>query len=113
VEMEEEFLKSRSPLYKADGIKIPVLIAQGANDPRVRRAESDQIVRALRQAERPVEYLLFPDEGHGLACLENRLKFYATAEVFLAKHLGGGSNRGRLGRHWGEQGADLAGGRAR
>jgi dipeptidyl aminopeptidase/acylaminoacyl peptidase len=113
VETQEEFLKSRSPLFKADGIKIPVLIAQGANDPRVLRAESDQIVRALRHAERPVEYLLFPDEGHGLARLENRLMFYATAEAFLARHLGEEANRGRLGRHSGERGADLEGGQAR
>jgi dipeptidyl aminopeptidase/acylaminoacyl peptidase len=90
VEKEEEFLKSRSPLFKADRIKIPLLIAQGANDPRVKQAESEQIVEAVRKAGKPVEYLLFPDEGHGFARPENRLKFYTAAEAFLAKHLGGG-----------------------
>jgi dipeptidyl aminopeptidase/acylaminoacyl peptidase len=90
VEKEEEFLRSRSPLFKADRIKVPLLIAQGANDPRVKQAESEQIVQAMRQAGKPVEYLLFPDEGHGFARPENRLKFFAAAEAFLAKHLGGG-----------------------
>jgi dipeptidyl aminopeptidase/acylaminoacyl peptidase len=86
---DEEYLNSISPLFKADRIKIPLLIAQGANDPRVKKAESEQIVEALRKAGKPVEYLLFPDEGHGFARPENRLKFYAAAEAFLAKHLGG------------------------
>lgn len=89
VEKEEEFLKSRSPLFRADRIRIPMLIAQGANDPRVKQAESEQIVEAIRKAGKPVEYLLFPDEGHGFARPENQLKFYAAAEAFLAKHLGG------------------------
>lgn len=86
---EEEFLKSRSPLFKVDRIKIPMLIAQGANDPRVKQAESEQIVEAMKQKGIEYEYLLFPDEGHGFAKPENRLKFYAKAEEFLAKHLGG------------------------
>jgi dipeptidyl aminopeptidase/acylaminoacyl peptidase len=90
IEKEEEFLKARSPLFKADRIKIPMLIAQGANDPRVKQAEAEQIVEAIRKAGKPVEYLLFPDEGHGFARPENRLKFYAAAEQFLAKYLGGG-----------------------
>jgi dipeptidyl aminopeptidase/acylaminoacyl peptidase/lysophospholipase L1-like esterase len=90
VDKEEDFLKSRSPLFKADQIKIPLLIAQGANDPRVKQAESEQIVEAMRKAGKPVEYLLFADEGHGFARPENRLKFQAAAEAFLAKHLGGG-----------------------
>ena len=89
VDKEEDFLKSRSPLFKADRIKIPLLIAQGANDPRVKQAESEQIVAAIRKAGKPVEYLLFPDEGHGFARPENRLKFQAAAEAFLAKYLGG------------------------
>jgi dipeptidyl aminopeptidase/acylaminoacyl peptidase len=88
-ETEEEFLKSRSPLYKVDQIKIPMLIAQGANDPRVPQAESEQIVEALKEKGIDYEYLLFPDEGHGFAKPENRIKFYAAAEKFLAKHLGG------------------------
>jgi dipeptidyl aminopeptidase/acylaminoacyl peptidase len=91
VEKEEEFLRSRSPLFKADQIKIPLLIGQGANDPRVKQAESEQIVEALKKAGKPVEYILFPDEGHGFARPENRLKFFAAAEAFLAQHLGGRS----------------------
>lgn len=88
-ETEPEFLDSRSPLYKADQIQCPLLIAQGANDPRVKQAESEQIVAALREREKPVEYMLFEDEGHGFARPENRLKFYAAAERFLANYLGG------------------------
>ena len=87
VNKEPEFLKSRSPFFHADRIEIPLLIAQGANDPRVKAAESEQIVSALRAKGKPVEYLLFPDEGHGFAKPENRLKFYAAAEGFLARHL--------------------------
>ena len=87
-EKDKDFLESRSPLFKADKIKVPLLIAQGANDPRVRQAESDQIVTAMRKNNKPVEYLVFPDEGHGFARPENRLKFYAAAEQFLAKYLG-------------------------
>ncbi|MFQ5704875.1 MAG: S9 family peptidase [Gemmatimonadales bacterium] len=86
---EEEFLKSRSPLSRVDQIRIPMLIAQGANDPRVKQAESEQIVAAMRDKGIDHEYLLFEDEGHGFAKPENRLKFYAVAERFLAKHLGG------------------------
>lgn len=89
VETEQEFLKSRSPLFKADQIKAPLLIGHGANDPRVKQAESDQIVEAMRKNGKPVEYIVFPDEGHGFARPENRLKFYAAAEAFLAKYLGG------------------------
>jgi dipeptidyl aminopeptidase/acylaminoacyl peptidase len=88
-DMEKEFLKSRSPLFKADQIKIPILIAQGANDPRVKQKESEQIIEVLEKNGIDYEYMLFPDEGHGLRKPENRLKFYATAEKFLAKHLGG------------------------
>ncbi|MCX7020528.1 MAG: S9 family peptidase [Candidatus Sumerlaeota bacterium] len=86
---DEEFLKSRSPLFKANHIERPLLIGQGANDPRVKQAESDQIAAAARKNGKEVEYLVFPDEGHGFARPENRLKFYAAAEGFLAKHLGG------------------------
>jgi dipeptidyl aminopeptidase/acylaminoacyl peptidase len=88
-ETDAEFLWSRSPLSRAKDIRIPLLIAQGANDPRVKQAESEQIVAALAEAGIDHEYLLFPDEGHGFAKPENRLKFYAAAERFLAKHLGG------------------------
>ena len=86
---DADFLWSRSPLSRADNISIPLLIAQGANDPRVKQAESEQIVAALEKAGIDYEYMLFPDEGHGFAKPENRLRFYAAAELFLAKHLGG------------------------
>ncbi|HKH09973.1 MAG TPA: S9 family peptidase [Rubrobacter sp.] len=86
---ETDFLKSRSPLFFVDRIKAPLLIAQGANDPRVKQAESEQIVAAMKERGVDHEYLLFGDEGHGFARPENRLKFYAAAEEFLAKHLGG------------------------
>ncbi len=89
VETEQDFLKSRSPLFKADQIKVPLLVAQGANDVRVKQAESDQIVAAMRKNGKPVEYIVFPDEGHGFARPENRLKFYAAAEPFLARYLDG------------------------
>jgi dipeptidyl aminopeptidase/acylaminoacyl peptidase len=88
-ETEVDFLWSRSPLSKVDQIRIPVLIAQGANDPRVKQAESEQIVAAMRDKGIAYEYLLFPDEGHGFAKPANRLRFYAVAERFLAAHLGG------------------------
>ena len=88
-ETEPEFLKSRSPLFFVDRIRIPLLIAQGANDPRVKQAESEQIVSAMKERGVDHEYLLFEDEGHGFARPENRLKFYSAAEEFLAKHLGG------------------------
>jgi dipeptidyl aminopeptidase/acylaminoacyl peptidase len=86
---DEEFLKSRSPLFFVDRIKAPLLIGQGANDVRVKQAESDQIVDAMRQANKSVEYVVYTDEGHGLARPENRLHFFAKAEEFLAKYLGG------------------------
>jgi dipeptidyl aminopeptidase/acylaminoacyl peptidase len=86
---EADFLWERSPLSKVDQITIPLLIAQGANDPRVKQAESEQIVAALEERGIDYQYLLFADEGHGFAQPENRLKFYAAAEAFLAKHLGG------------------------
>ncbi|MBD3883321.1 S9 family peptidase [Phormidium tenue FACHB-886] len=89
LETEAEFLKSRSPLFFCDRIQKPLLIGQGANDPRVKQAESDQIVEAMRSANKPVEYVLYPDEGHGFARPENRIQFYAIAEEFLAKYLGG------------------------
>ena len=89
LETEEEFLKSRSPLFFANRIQKPLLIAQGANDPRVKQAESDQIVEAMRSSGLPVEYVLYTDEGHGFARPENRLHFFAIAEEFLAKYLGG------------------------
>ncbi|MEV7043949.1 prolyl oligopeptidase family serine peptidase [Amycolatopsis sp. NPDC051061] len=70
-------------------MKIPLLIAQGANDPRVPQSESDQIVAALRNNGVPPEYLLYADEGHGLVKPANQLRFTAAAERFLADNLGG------------------------
>ena len=84
-----EFLWARSPLSKVDAIEKPLLIGQGANDPRVKQAESDQIGAALREHDIPVTYVLFPDEGHGFARPENNIAFWAIAEQFLAEHLGG------------------------
>src|SRR6185312_6358672 len=84
-----KFLESRSPLTYVDRISRPLLIAQGANDPRVKQAESDQIVAAMNKKQLPVTYVLYPDEGHGFARPQNRLSFYAISEGFLAKCLGG------------------------
>jgi dipeptidyl aminopeptidase/acylaminoacyl peptidase len=82
-------LKERSPLYKAKDIKKPLLIGQGANDPRVTQPESDQIVAAMQADAIPVTYVLFPDEGHGFAKPANNIAFNAVAENFLATCLGG------------------------
>lgn len=85
----QRLLRERSPLFKANAIERPLLIAQGANDPRVKQAESDQIVRAMTAKGLPVTYVLYADEGHGFARPENRLSFYAVSEAFLAQCLGG------------------------
>jgi len=82
-------LKKHSPLTYVDRICRPLLIGQGANDPRVKQAESDQIVKAMQAKNIPVTYVLYSDEGHGFARPENNLSFYAIAEAFLAKVLGG------------------------
>jgi dipeptidyl aminopeptidase/acylaminoacyl peptidase len=82
-------LTRQSPLTSAAKIKAPLLVVQGANDPRVNKAESEQIVIALRDRGFPVEYLLAPDEGHGFARPINNLVLFTSAEKFLAKHLGG------------------------
>jgi dipeptidyl aminopeptidase/acylaminoacyl peptidase len=81
-------LRDRSPLSRVDAIRRPLLIAQGANDPRVKKAESDQIVEAMQRHGIPVTYCLFPDEGHGFRRPPNNLAFMAVAEAFLARHLG-------------------------
>ncbi len=82
-------LRERSPLHRADQIRRPLLIAQGANDPRVKQAESDQIVTAMTANDQPVTYVLYPDEGHGFARPQNRLAFFAITEAFLAECLEG------------------------
>jgi dipeptidyl aminopeptidase/acylaminoacyl peptidase len=82
-------LVERSPLTHADKFVMPLLVGQGANDPRVKQAEAEQIVAALREKGKDVEYVVYPDEGHGFARPENRMDFYGRAEKFLAKYLGG------------------------
>jgi dipeptidyl aminopeptidase/acylaminoacyl peptidase len=99
-ETDRDFLEARSPLFKADKIVRPLLIAQGANDPRVKQTESDQIVQAMRRNGKDVEYLLFPDEGHGFARPENNLKFMAAAESFLARYLGGRAEPASESQQW-------------
>ncbi len=84
-----KMLEEQSPLNSAKNIKAPLLVIQGANDPRVKKAESDQIVIALRDLGRTVEYMVAPDEGHGFAGRENRLAAYTALEKFFAKQLGG------------------------
>ena len=86
---DADFLRSRSPLFFVDQIKAPLIIGQGANDPSCKQSESDQIVAALRKAGKPVEYIVYLDEGHDFVRPQNRLHFCARAEGFLAKHLGG------------------------
>lgn len=90
LDTERDMLAARSPLSAVEQIQVPVLVAQGANDVRVKQAEAEQIVQALRGKGLPYEYLLFDDEGHGLARPENRERYYAAAERFLATHLDGG-----------------------
>src|SRR5580658_5474777 len=85
----KQLLTERSPLTRVECIKRPLLIGQGANDPRVKQAESDQIVKAMREHKTPVTYVLFPDEGHGFARPPNNLAFFAITEAFLARFLGG------------------------
>jgi len=82
-------LERQSPLFSAHKIKTPLMVVQGANDPRVKKRESDQIVIALRDRKFPVEYLVADDEGHGFARPVNNLAMIAAVEKFLAKHLGG------------------------
>ncbi|HEY5226405.1 MAG TPA: alpha/beta fold hydrolase, partial [Methylovirgula sp.] len=82
-------LKVRSPLHKASAIVRPLLIGQGANDPRVKQAESDQLAAALEASQTPLTYVLYPDEGHGFARPTNSIAFWAITENFLATYLGG------------------------
>lgn len=86
---DRELLTNASPLFAADQIRIPMLIAQGANDPRVLQAESAQIVAAIEKNRGKVTYVLYPDEGHGFIQRPNSTDFIARAEKFLAEHLGG------------------------
>jgi dipeptidyl aminopeptidase/acylaminoacyl peptidase len=87
-------LEARSPLFRADRIRAPLLVVQGANDPRVTKRESDQIVEALRARGVPVEYIVKDDEGHGFVKPENRMEVYRAIERFFARHLGGRAEPG-------------------
>jgi dipeptidyl aminopeptidase/acylaminoacyl peptidase len=82
-------LRQTSPVFHADQIKAPLFIAQGANDPRVNKAESDQMVEALRERGIDVQYMVKDNEGHGFRNEENRFDFYGAMEEFLAEHLKG------------------------
>ena len=86
-EKDKELLEAASPVFHADKIKAPLFIAQGANDPRVNKAESDQMVAALKKRDVPVEYMVKNNEGHGFRNEENRFDFYEAMEKFLAEHL--------------------------
>jgi dipeptidyl aminopeptidase/acylaminoacyl peptidase len=88
-EAGKTLLAARSPLNRVNAIKKPLLIAQGANDPRVKQAEADQIVKAMKAKNLPVTYVLYPEEGHGFGRPTNRVSFYAIAEGFLSQCLGG------------------------
>ncbi|MDH4272645.1 MAG: S9 family peptidase [Candidatus Aminicenantes bacterium] len=88
-EKDKELYEKVSPIFHADNIKVPVLVAQGANDPRVNKAESDQIVEALKKRGIEVVYMVKENEGHGFRNEENRFDFYRAMEEFLGKHLGG------------------------
>jgi len=88
-EAGRRLLRERSPLHAAGAIAKPLLIAQGANDPRVKQAESDQIIAAMRAKGLPVTYVLYPEEGHGFVEPANRIAFFAIAEAFLSAHMGG------------------------
>ncbi|HEY9507600.1 MAG TPA: prolyl oligopeptidase family serine peptidase, partial [Gemmatimonadales bacterium] len=82
-------LRRISPLFNADKIQVPLMVLQGANDPRVLKVESDEIVAAVRKKGIPVEYVLFPDEGHGFVKKENEIRGYTAVLAFLDSHLRG------------------------
>jgi dipeptidyl aminopeptidase/acylaminoacyl peptidase len=88
---DKELLTNASPLFAADRIRIPLLIAQGANDSRTKQSESEQIVAAIEKNGGAATYVLYSDEGHGLTRPSNTMDFLARVERFLAKHLGGRS----------------------
>ena len=86
-ERDKDRFEATSPIFHIDKIQCPLFVAQGANDPRVKQEESEQIVAALRAKDIPVEYLLKEDEGHGFRNEENRFDFYRAMEAFFARHL--------------------------
>jgi dipeptidyl aminopeptidase/acylaminoacyl peptidase len=89
VEKDEALNRKISPLFYAKNVKVPLIIAQGANDPRVNIREADQMVAAMRENKIPVTYVVYPDEGHGFARPNNRIDFYGRIDEFLAQQLGG------------------------
>ena len=89
VDSDEEFNRKISPLFHVKNIKAPLLIGHGKNDPRVKQAEADQIAFSMKEKDIAVEYVLYPDEGHGFARPDNRIDFNGRVELFLKKHLGG------------------------
>jgi dipeptidyl aminopeptidase/acylaminoacyl peptidase len=93
-QQDAERFRATSPFFNADRIRAPLFVAQGANDPRVRKEESDQIVEALRARGVDVAYMVKDDEGHGFSNEENRFDFYREMERFLARHLAGVAQRG-------------------
>lgn len=84
---DQKFLKERSPLFSADRIQRPLFVIQGANDPRVKQQESDSIVEAIKKRGGVVDYMIFPDEGHGLRKKENRIKAYNKMKEFLDQYI--------------------------
>lgn len=88
---DAELIRNASPLFRADQIRKPLLIGQGANDPRVNKAEAEQIVDAIEKNKGSVTYVVYSDEGHGFARPENRIDFNARTETFLSQCLSGRS----------------------
>ena len=86
-EVERDELLKRSPISYVDQLRCPVLIIQGARDPRVVKAESDQMVERIRAAGGSVDYLVFEDEGHGLLKVENQIHAFRAIGEFLERHL--------------------------
>ena len=84
---DAERLRAISPLFHAEAIRSPLLVIQGANDPRVLQVESDELVEAVRANQVPVDYVVFPDEGHGFLKTQNRITASDAYAVFLDKHL--------------------------
>jgi dipeptidyl aminopeptidase/acylaminoacyl peptidase len=89
VERDDALNRKLSPLYHVDSMRAPLLIGHGANDPRVKLAASEAIVKALRDRHFATDFVVYPDEGHGFGRAENNLDFYGRVEEFFAKHLGG------------------------
>jgi dipeptidyl aminopeptidase/acylaminoacyl peptidase len=93
-ETDPEYLKRISPLFHASNIRKPLIVLQGANDPRVLKVESDEIVEAVRANGVPVEYVVFDDEGHGFTKKKNRIAGYEAIRRFLDQHLKGDGTSG-------------------